>query len=79
MLSVTCFCRVMGMNFELEVKATVTVVAQRREKKTEKKTSVFTDIGIFQSQNPYMACKPKFERSGHHICLQPGSRCYSIH
>ena len=28
MLSATCFCRVFGVEFELEVKANVTVVAQ---------------------------------------------------
>ena len=46
------FVGVMGVNFELEVKVTVTVVAQRREKKTEKpkKTSVFTDIGFFEAK-----------------------------
>ena len=52
MLSATCFCRVFGVEFELEVKATITVVAQlEKEPKNAKKTGVLMDIGIFRSQN----------------------------
>ena len=61
MLSATCFCRVFGVEFELEVKATVTVVAQlEKEPKNAKKTVFSWTLGFFevktfvQARSPYI-------------------------